>query len=64
MKLDLSKIDNVTCGGIDHSDYPDFCDSYIESADYDGREMTEKELDELNNNYGEFVYSKVIESIY
>ncbi len=64
MKLDLSKIDNVTCGGIDYSDYPDFSNSYIESADYDGREMTEKELDELNSNYSEFVYSKVIESIY
>ena len=64
MKLDLSKISNIQVAGVDYHDYPDFCDSYIESAVYHGREMTEKELDELNENQRDFVYEKVIESIY
>jgi len=47
-KLDYSKIDNIKVDGIDYSDYPDFCDAYIASADYDGRAMTDEELDLLN----------------
>ena len=43
-------IDNIEFDGIDYSDYPDFCDAFICSADIDGREMTDDELDELNNN--------------
>lgn len=64
MKLDLSKIDNIKTCGIDMSDYPDFSDAFILSAEYDGREMTENELEELNENHRDFVYEKVIESIY
>ena len=54
IKLDYSKITNVFVGGIDMEDYPDFCDAYIESADYGNREMTEDELDILNED-GEFI---------
>ena len=57
IKLDYEKITNVFVGGIDHEDYPDFCDAYIESADYDNREMTEDELEILNQD-GEFVLEK------
>ena len=48
--LDYSKINNVQVGGIDTEDFPDFCDAYIESADYGDRVMTEKELDVLNQD--------------
>lgn len=48
--MELSKIDNVVVCGVDPTDYPDFCDAYIESADYDGVPMTEEQLDELNIN--------------
>lgn len=58
MALDKSKIDNVQVAGIDTKDYPDFCDAYIESADYDGRAMTEEELEKLSED-SEFV-SKVV----
>jgi hypothetical protein len=64
IKLDLSKIDNIQVAGVDTKDYPNFCDSFIESADYDGRAMTEEELDELNSKYSDFVYEKVIQSLY
>jgi len=63
MKFDLTKIDNVTIEGIDHSDYPDYCDAFIAEADYNGVPMTDQELDELNEN-SDFVYEQTIKSIY
>ena len=63
IKLDYSKIDNVEVDGVDYFDYPDFCDAYIASADYDGRKMTDEELDLLNDD-SDFVYSAVENSLY
>ena len=63
IKLDYSKISNVQVGGIDMQDYPDFCDAYIESADYGDREMTDEELDILNQD-GEFISINAHESLY
>ena len=63
MGLDYDKVDNVVIGGIDNKDYPDFCDAYIESADYDGREMTESEINTLNRD-GDFVYDCVIKQLF
>lgn len=62
--IDVTKIDNVNIEGVDYKDAPDFCDAYIASADYEGREMTEGELEDLNANYGGFVYEKVLDYIY
>jgi hypothetical protein len=61
--LDYSKISNVSIGGLDMQDYPDFCDAYIESADYGNREMTDEELDILNED-GEFISINAHESLY
>jgi hypothetical protein len=58
MELDLTKVDNISFDGIDHRDYPDYCDAFIESADYNGEPMTEEQLEELNDNRY-FVYEKV-----
>lgn len=48
MKIELIK--NIEFAGIDWADYPDMCDVYIESADYDGVPMDIDQLDELNND--------------
>jgi hypothetical protein len=61
--LDYSKISNVFVDGIDMEDYGDFCDAYIESADYDGREMTEEELEVLNED-SQFVNEAVFAQLY
>jgi hypothetical protein len=61
--LDYSQIDDVEVDGIDARDCPDFCDAYIASATYKGREMTEEELDELNDDR-DFVYEAVQEKLY
>jgi hypothetical protein len=54
IKLDYEKISNVFVGGIDMEDYPDFCDAYIESADYDNRDMTDEEVEILPED-GSFI---------
>ena len=54
--MDLTKIDNVVIAGVDTKDYPDFCDAYVESADYDGEPMDEEELDRLQEEHPEFVH--------
>ena len=64
MGLDLKKIQNMEFDGIDTKDYPDFCDAYISSADYKGREMTEDELDCVNHEYGEFVHEKLFDHLF
>ncbi len=56
--MDYKLIENIEIDGIDTKDYPDFCDAFIASADYDGKEMTEEQLDELNED-SEFVYECV-----
>jgi hypothetical protein len=48
MKIEL--ITNIEFGGIDWSDYPDMCDVYIESADYDGIPMDADQLEEVNKD--------------
>ncbi len=62
IKLDYSKISNVSVAGIDFEDYGDFCDAYIESADYGDREMTEDELNVLNED-SQFVNESVFSQI-
>lgn len=58
--MDYKKIDNIVIDGIDTKDYPDFCDAYISSADYDGVPMTDKQLDELNED-GDYVYGHIMD---
>jgi len=59
-KMDYKKIDNIEVDGIDTKDYPDFCDAYIVSADYDGLPMTDEQLDELNED-GDYVYGHIMD---
>ena len=35
---------------IDHSDAPDYCDAYAVRAERDGIELTDEEIEELNNS--------------
>ena len=58
--MDTSQISNIKFEDIDYNDYPDFCDTFIVSADYNDEPMTEEELDDLNENYRDFVYDKLL----
>lgn len=63
-KLDFKKIDNMEFEGIDFSDYPDFVDAYLVAADYDGIEMTEEQIDYLNDEHRDFVNEQVYYSLF
>ena len=58
--MDYKKIDNIEIDGIDTKDYPDFSNAYIVSADYDGVPMTDKQLDEINED-GDYVYGHIMD---
>ena len=60
--MDYKKIDNIEVDEIDTKDYPDFCDAYISSADYDGVPMTDKQLDELNED-GDFQHECIMNDL-
>ena len=62
-KFDFNKITNVVLDGIHHWDYPDYCDAFIDSADYDGVEMTDEQLDELNEDY-ELIHELVWDNLH
>jgi hypothetical protein len=66
--LNLENISDLEFDGIDHSDYPDYCDAYISGAsvkDENGkwREATEEELEWLNKQ-GYFVCEKLQDYLY
>jgi hypothetical protein len=60
MTLDYKLIKDIEFDGINHNDYPDYCDAYIVRAEYNGEEMTENQLNELNNDI-DFVYGKLMD---
>ncbi len=63
MKLDYTQIEDIELDGINTADAPDFCDAYVASATYVGREMPEAELDILNEN-GDFIYEVIQNYLY
>ena len=50
------RLKNVTVGGINIDDYPDFVDAYICYAeDSKGNPLTEEQLETLTNEHQDFV---------
>lgn len=64
MKIDFKLVTNVSVDGIDTSDYPDFVDAFIESAEYNGKDMSEEMLDEINSDHLDFVSECVYDSLF
>ncbi len=58
----IGDITNVEFEDIDYSDYPDFCDAHIVSADIDGVPMTEAQLEALNES--DLRYDLLMDYIY
>jgi len=59
----VKDLDDVEVDGIDTKDYPDFCEAYISSAVLYGKECTEAQLEEINNDQ-DFVYQCVLNHLY
>lgn len=63
MKLDYSLIEDIELDNIDRRDAPDYVDAFIVSASYNGREMSQAELDILNEDRS-FVYECLLSYLY
>jgi len=63
LKLFQNSITEIKVGGIDMSDYPKFCDAYIQSALIDGVEATESELEDLTED-SSFLYECIHNQIH
>lgn len=63
-KIDFKLVTNVSVDGIDTTDYPDFVDAFIDSADYDGKPMNEEMLDEINRDHLDFVHECVYNQLF
>ena len=59
MKIDFKKVEVLEVSDINHYDYPEYCDAYISEANYNGNPMNNDMLDEINDNYPDFVYQQV-----
>jgi hypothetical protein len=63
VNLDYKLISNIQFDGIDHKDAPDYCDAYIVNAEYDGVEMTDEQIELLNDDRY-YVYEKLMNYLY
>ena len=62
--IDAYKVTDLVWSDVDHSDYPDYCDAFIESATYKDREMTEDEIEELMDYNPVWCYDRLLEWIH
>lgn len=65
--IDIKDINwnSLDIDGIDTADYPDFCDAFaISGYTKDGRELTDDELEYINDHYRDFIYERVIDIIF
>jgi len=62
--IDVYKVTDLVWSDVDHTDYPDYCDAFIESATYKDREMTEDEIEELMDDNPEWCYDRLMEWIH
>ena len=46
----MEKYTNVKFEGIDHKDYPDYCDAYIIYAELNGVPLTDEQIEDLNDS--------------
>lgn len=61
--MNTANITNIVFDGIDYDDYPDFCDAYIVSAERNDEQLTEAEIEKLNDDK-DFVYEKLMEYLF
>jgi len=60
--MDYSNLKNSEFDGIDHLDYPDYCDAFCIYAEFeDGTPLNELQLDELNES--NYWYDLLIETL-
>lgn len=63
MTIELDKVHNIKFANVFSWDANDYSDAFIESADFNGRPMTEEELEELNSDR-EFVHERLMQHLH
>ena len=61
--LDYEKLADLEIDGLNSWDHPDYCDAFIATGLYEGRDLTDDELDQLNED-AELVAELVNKRIY
>ena len=57
-------IGSIEIGGIDHNDYPDFSDAYVEYAEsVNGYGLSEAECELLQDKYSDIIYDLIIDNV-
>ena len=49
INFNINQCKDVVIADVFASDYPDFCDAYVESATFNGVKLTDDQLDTLND---------------
>lgn len=60
--IDFSQLTDVQLGEVCMSDWPDFSDAYIADAKYKGRDITEDELEVVNEDSA-FIYKCILDGL-
>ena len=65
MKLRNAKIVDLEVDGVNTWDYPDFVDAFVSYAVWQdtGKELTDQELDELNDKHPEIAQELALEQL-
>jgi len=64
LKIDLSQIEDIEFDDVNHNDSPDYVDAFITSASQDGIDLTDAQLDFINDSCRDFVYEKLMDYLY
>jgi len=63
LTFDLKDVEDMKFGGVDERDRPDFVDAYLESASVNGRDLTEDEIDCINDYHSDFVSESIFDQM-
>ena len=58
----FTELESVEIEGIDTKDHPDYCDAFVAKAFWFGRELTDDEL-EIVNDDSDFVYEHTMKHV-
>jgi hypothetical protein len=63
--IDFNNIEDIQIDGIDINDYPDFVDAFLGDAIWkdSGKELTDEELEDINDNHSDWVYEQTWEQL-
>ena len=65
LKFQGRHVEDMSLGGVDGKDHPDYVDAYIESAVWsnNGTKLNDEELEQLTDENGEWINQNALESL-